>query len=82
MKLYMFHPKFLLCLFIKLGVLNRIIIYCKLELLLVDKNITNAREMIIVLEDAIHVRYPILITMEDIEQEYLATIVFNNSGVR
>ncbi|KAK8950269.1 hypothetical protein KSP40_PGU018213 [Platanthera guangdongensis] len=47
------------------------------KLLLVDKKITNARDLINVLEDAIRGAYPIIIVAEDIEQEALATLVVN-----
>ncbi|KAI8002585.1 hypothetical protein LOK49_LG08G01272 [Camellia lanceoleosa] len=47
------------------------------ELLLVDKKITNARDLINVLEDAIRGGYPIVMVAAYIEQEALATLIVN-----
>ncbi|RLN07072.1 ruBisCO large subunit-binding protein subunit beta, chloroplastic-like [Panicum miliaceum] len=51
--------------------------YENCKLLLVDRKINNARDLITILEDAIRGGYPILIVAEDIEQEALATLVVN-----
>ncbi|GFZ07990.1 chaperonin 60 beta [Actinidia rufa] len=48
-----------------------------MQLLLVDKKITNVRDLVNVLEDAIRGGYLILIIAEDIEQEALSTLVVN-----
>ncbi|GAB2269382.1 hypothetical protein Dimus_004301 [Dionaea muscipula] len=51
--------------------------YENCKLLLVDKKITTARDLINFLEEAIRGGYPILVIAEDIEQEPLATLVVN-----
>jgi len=45
--------------------------------LLVDKKISTARDIISLLEAAIKGGYPMLIVGDDIEQEALATLVVN-----
>jgi chaperonin GroEL len=47
------------------------------KLLFIDKKISTIRDMIGILEDAIRGGYPILIIVEDIEKEALATLVIN-----
>lgn len=50
---------------------------CAFRILLVDKKISTARDVIGLLEAAIRGNYPLLIMAEDIEQEALATLVVN-----
>ncbi|KAH9297939.1 hypothetical protein KI387_029621, partial [Taxus chinensis] len=47
------------------------------KLLSADKKITNARDLIGILEDAILAGYPMIIIAEDIEQEVLVTLFVN-----
>jgi len=51
--------------------------YDNCRILLVDKKISNARDIVGILEGAIRGNYPIMIMAEEIEQEALATLVVN-----
>lgn len=51
--------------------------YENCRVLLVDKKITSAREIVGLLEGSIRGGYPLLIMAEDFEQEPLATLVVN-----
>lgn len=44
---------------------------------MVDKKITNAKEMFKILDSAVKEKYPIVIVAEDIEKEALAPVIRN-----
>lgn len=48
-----------------------------LQLLLVDKKITNPKDMFKILDSAVKEKYPILIVAESIEQQALALLIRN-----
>lgn len=49
----------------------------RLQLLLVDKKIADAKEMFRILDSAVKEEYPIVIVAEGIEQEALAPVIRN-----
>lgn len=51
--------------------------YQNCKLLLVDKKISNARDIVGILEAAIRGNFPLMVMAEEIEQEPLATLVVN-----
>ncbi|MQM02465.1 hypothetical protein Taro_035231, partial [Colocasia esculenta] len=57
--------------------LNMSVEFENCKLLLVDKKITNAKEMVKILDAAVKEKYPLLIVAESIEQEALAPIIRN-----
>jgi chaperonin GroEL len=48
-----------------------------MQLLLVDRKITNPKEMFKILDSAVKEKYPIVIVAEGIEQEALAPVIRN-----
>lgn len=54
-----------------------VLLCVSLRILLADKKISTARDVIGLLEAAIRGNYPLLIMAEDVEQEALATLVVN-----
>lgn len=51
--------------------------YENCKLLLVDKKISNARDIVGILEEGIRMGFPIVLIAEELEQEALATLVVN-----
>ncbi|KAE8710144.1 RuBisCO large subunit-binding protein subunit beta [Hibiscus syriacus] len=56
---------------------NMIIEFHNCKLLLVDKKITNPKEMFKILDSAVKEKYPIVIVAEEIEKEALAPVIRN-----
>lgn len=48
-----------------------------IQLLLVDKKITNPRELFNILDNAVKEKYPVVIVSEGVEQEALAPVIRN-----
>ncbi|XP_075097134.1 ruBisCO large subunit-binding protein subunit beta, chloroplastic isoform X3 [Nicotiana tabacum] len=56
---------------------KRIVELHNCKLLLVDKKITNPKELVKILENAVKEKYPVLIVAEGIEQDALAPVIRN-----
>ncbi|CAN0923894.1 Chaperonin 60 subunit beta 4, chloroplastic [Linum grandiflorum] len=56
---------------------KRIVEFHDCKLLLVDKKITNPKEMFKILDNAVKEKYPIVIIAENVEQEVLAPVIMN-----